>query len=200
MEEFYKVDKKSARVVDPRIKDALRLVALGSIVAASLVMPGAPLLIKPIMDQKRKEDELERWKFNPWRLRQLLKRLQDQKMIELIQTPSGFTVKVTDKGKRRLLKYNLDDLMLTDKKWDHKWRIIAYDIDESKKAFRRSFQIVLRKLKFLQLQKSVYLTPFPCENEIEYLRQIHNVGREVAILTVSGLENEQAYKEFFGLK
>ena len=128
-----------------------------------------------------------------------LGRLQDQKMVEIKETASGQMVKITKKGQRKLLKYSLDDLNLTHKKWDHKWRIIAYDVDDSKKSFRRAFQIILRKLKFLQLQESVYLTPFPCENEIEYLRQIHGIGSEVVMLTVSGLENEQAYKEYFGL-
>lgn len=189
-------DKK----LDPKVKNVLLLVGAGSFLAASVLMPGLPLLAKPFWDKKR-EEEANAWKkFNKWRLRQVLKRLYDQKLVEIYETGEGYTVKVTEKGRRRLLKYNLDDLILTDKKWDKKWRIIIYDVDESKKTLRNVFQKMLRKLEFLQLQKSVYLTPYPCENEVEYLRQIYGIGREVVLLTITGLENEQAYKEYFGLK
>lgn len=189
-------DKK----LDPKVKNVLLLVGAGSFLAASVLMPGLPLLAKPFLDKKR-EEEANAWKkFNKWRLRQVLKRLYDQKLVEIYETGEGYTVKVTEKGRRRLLKYNLDDLILTDKKWDKKWRIIIYDVDESKKTLRNVFQKMLRKLEFLQLQKSVYLTPYPCENEVEYLRQIYGIGREVVLLTITGLENEQAYKEYFGLK
>lgn len=169
MGRIYKNNKQPIKV-EPKIKDVLRLIGLGSIVAASLLMPGIPALAKPLLDQQRREEELEWKKYNPWRLKQLLKRLENQKMVEIVETASGVVVKVSERGQRKLLKYNLDDLILTNKKWDNKWRIIAYDIDESRRSFRRSFQLILRKLEFLQLQQSVYLTPFPCENEIEFLR------------------------------
>lgn len=186
--------------VEPKIKDILRLIGVGSAIAATFIVPGIPLLAKPFLAEKRRQEELEWKKYNTWRLRQLLKRLKNQKMVEIIESESGPIVKISDRGKRKLLQYNLEDLQLIHKKWDHKWRIIAYDVDESKKSFRKSFQVVLKKLKFLQLQQSVYLTPFPCEDEIEFLRQIHGIGSEVAILTITGLENEQVYKEYFGLK
>ena len=38
-----------------------------------------------------------------------------------------------------------------------------------------------------------------CENEIEILRQIYAIDREIIIFIVSGLENEIAYKDYFGL-
>ena len=54
-------------------------------------------------------------------------------------------------------------------------------------------------MNFLKLQRSVYLTPFRCRDEIEYLRQVCGIPSEVIILTVSGIENEHVYKEYFGL-
>jgi hypothetical protein len=185
--------------IDPKVKDVLLLIGAGSFLAASVLMPGLPLLAKPFLDKKREEERNQWKKYNNWRLKQVLKRLHEQKLVEILETKDGYTVKVTEKGRRRRLKYNLDELMLTNKKWDKKWRIIVYDVDESKKPLRNVFQKVLRKLEFLQIQKSVYLTPYPCEDEIEYLRQIYGIGPEVVLLTIAGLENEQAYKEYFGL-
>lgn len=185
--------------IDPKVKDVLMLIGAGSFLAASVLMPGLPILAKPFLDKKRGEEANEWKKFNSWRLKQVLKRLHEQKLVEISETNDGYTVKITEKGRRRRLKYDLDELMLTDKKWDKKWRIIIYDVDESKKPLRNVFQRILRKLQFLQIQKSVYLTPYPCEDEIEYLRQIYSIGKEVVLLTITGFENEQAYKEYFGL-
>ena len=162
-------------------------------------MPGLPVIARPFI-ARRKEEEKNEWKkFNKWRLKQVLKRLHEAKLVEISETKDGQIVKISDKGKRKLLKYKIDDLTLVKKRWDKKWRIIIYDVDESKKYLRDIFQLMLRKLEFLQLQKSVYMTPYPCENEIEYLRQVYDIGKDVVILTINGLENEQAYKEYFGL-
>jgi phenylacetic acid degradation operon negative regulatory protein len=90
-------------------------------------------------------------------------------------------------------------MQLKSRKWDGKWRIIIYDIFSGKKQERELFRKTLKQLRFLQLQKSIYLTPFPCYDEIEYLRQVCDVGKEVIMLTVSGLENESVYKEYFNL-
>lgn len=193
-------NKNDKKKIDPKVKDILVLLGAGAFLAGSIIMPGLPLLAKPFLDRKREEERNEWKKFNTWRLRQVLKRLHEEKLVEVFETKDGQAVKITSRGKQRLLLYNIDDLVLVKKKWDKKWRIIIYDVDESKKYLRDVFQLMLRKLEFLQLQKSVYLTPYPCENEIEYLRQIYDLGKNVAILTINGLENEQAYKEYFGLK
>lgn len=185
--------------IDPKVKDVLLMLGAGTFIAASFVMPGLPLILKPFLDAK-KEEKLNKWKkFNQWRLKQVLKRMYDKKLVEIMETKDGQTVKISDIGKKKLLKYNLEEMTLSERHWDGKWRIIIYDIFTGKKQERELFRRTLKRMKFLQLQKSVYLTPFKCVDEIEYLRQVCNVGKEVLILTVSEIENEKAYKEYFGL-
>lgn len=171
----------------------------GVFIAGSLLIPGLPIIAKPYLKNKNKAVDNEWNQYNKGRLKFVIKRLEKQKMIEILEQENGFLVKVTEKGKRKMLKYDLDNLSLNKNKWDRKWRIITYDVNENKKEARREFRSLLKKLQFLQLQKSVYLTPFSCENEIEYIRQIYGIGQDVVILTVSGLENESAYKQYFGL-
>lgn len=164
-----------------------------------MLIPTIPLAAKPFLEEKRKQEANEWKKFNTWRLNYALKRLHKQKLVEISQTNNGYQVNITDKGKSRLLKYDLDSIQLANTRWDGKWRIIIYDVTESKKESRSLFRNMLKKLHFLQLQKSVYLTPYKCKDEIEYIRQVCNIGEEVVVLTISGLENEQVYKEYFGL-
>lgn len=184
--------------IDPNVKTVLKLLAAGAILTTVLLVPGlaaAAPLIKEYQRRKEEKNEKEWDKFNLYRLRQIIKRLEKQKIVEF--TNDGF-IKITNNGKQKMLKYQIEDMNLSFKP-DGKWRIIIYDIEEMKRWQRNLFRQMLKKLKFLQLQKSVYLTPFPCENEIEYLRQIFEVGMEVRIITATGLENEEAYKKYFGI-
>jgi CRISPR-associated endonuclease Cas2 len=184
----------------PKVKEIFLLLGAGTFLAGSLLMPGLPAIVKPLIDERRRLEEKEWQKYDIWRLRSVLRRLHRLKMIDVVETQQGYEVALTEKGKQRVLKYSLESMKLVTDNWDRRWRIIVYDISESKREARKFFQTVLRKLQFLQLQKSVYLTPFECKNEIEYVRQICNIGEEVSILTVSGLENEEVYKGYFGLE
>lgn len=179
---------------DPRVKDILLLLGIGTFIAASILMPGLPIVLKPFIDEKRKWGERELEKFNTWRLRQVLKRLYEQKVVEIFE--GG--IKVTEKGKKRILNYTLEEMQLR-KKTDGRWRLIIYDISNLRKPEREQFREMLKRLQFLKLQESVYLTPFVCEDEIEYLKQIFDIDKEVQILKICEIEHNEVYKKYFGL-
>ncbi|MBI2327178.1 hypothetical protein HYU92_02560 [Candidatus Curtissbacteria bacterium] len=189
--------------IDPKVKEVLILLGAGTFLVGSIIFPGLPLAAKPLIDAKR-ESELQKrqkeWeKFNLWRLRQVIKRMQQAKLVEIKEENGNPLIKITEKGKRKLLRYKIEEMELDESKWDGKWRLVIYDIVKSKKANSELFRISIKKLNLLKLQKSVYLTPFKCEDEIEYLRQLFAIGNEVQILTVGSLENETAYRKYFGI-
>lgn len=180
---------------DPKVKDVLKLLGGGTVLAASFVMPGAAgVVLKEYKQYKKDKDEKEWKKFNLWRLKQVIKRLEKQKIVEF--RDGG--VQLTEKGKRKILKFDLDDMQLK-RKTDGKWRLIIYDIADFRKKERDFFREILKRMKFLKLQQSIYLTPYVCEDEIEYLKQMFGVGQEVQILKVTGIEKEKYYKEYFGI-
>jgi DNA-binding PadR family transcriptional regulator len=187
------------KYINPKTKDVLLLLTTGTVIAASFLMPGAPLLLKPLTTRLKEQEEKEWKKYNPYRLKQMLKRLQKQKLVEVTSVNGEQLVTLSEKGKTKVLKFRLELLSLEEKKWDGKWRIVIYDILSKKYNQRALFHRVLKQMNFYQLQRSVYLTPYRCYDEVEYLRQVCGVGSEVLVLTISGLENEQAYKEYFGL-
>ena len=187
-----------AEKIDPTVKSVLILLGAGTFLAASIVFPGLPLILKPYLKQKH-QDEIKEWKkFNQWRLRSVLKRMREQKLVEFVNNRKDQMIKITEGGKRRYLNYKLDEMELVPK-WDGKWRLIVYDIPNKFKNERDHFRLFLKKMKFLKLQKSVYLTPYKCEDEIEYLRQVLRVTDDIKVLKVSQLENDRAYREYFGL-
>lgn len=182
------------RKVDPKVRDILYLLAGGTFLAASIIMPGLPLVLKPFLNNQRKREEREWAKYNTWRLKQLIKRLNAQKVVEIKEGE----VKITKKGRQKLLKYDLEKMELK-KRIDGKWRLIIYDISNLKKSQREIFRSTLKRLNFLPLQKSVYLTPYVCDDEIEFLRQTFDIGNDVILLKVKSIENEIVYKKYFGI-
>lgn len=182
------------QVLNPKVKEVLILLGMGAILTASILIPGVAVIMKEYTKYQIAADK-KRWeKFNIWRLRQLLRRLEAQKIVEV----TNGRVTLTENGRKKFLRYRLEDMLLTGK-IDGKWRIVIYDIANLKRSQRDHFRSMLKKLHFLQLQESVYLTPYACEGEIEYLKQLFDIGSEVHVIKVVGLENEDAYRSYFGI-
>lgn len=188
---------------DPKTREILSLLAAGVLLTASLFMPGAAVVAGAIAKaQSRAEwkNSQKEWeKFNLHRLRQVIKRMQQVKYIEISEVADLPAISITEKGKKKLLQFKVEDMKLDEKTWDGKWRLIIYDVVVAKRTQAEQFRRALLRLRILKLQKSVYLTPFKCEEEIEYLRQFYGIGDEVIILTAGNLENESAYRHYFGI-
>jgi len=185
---------KEPEKINPKVKEVLKLLAAGVILTTVVLVPGIAA-IGPLIEEEQRRREKKAWeKFNLRRLKQVIKRLERQKEIEI----TNGIVKITEKGKKKILKYNLDNMKLK-RKTDGRWRVIVYDIANLKKFQRELFRETLKRLKFLRLQKSVYITPFVCDDEIEYLRQVFDIGSEVLVLRVAEIENAQVYKRYFGI-
>ena len=90
------------------------------------------------------------------------------------------SVVLTEKGKHTALKYN-PDLMQIKKplRWDNKWRFVIFDIPEKKKAARQALRIRLRSCGFYQLQRSVWVYPYECKNEIDFIAELFEVRNHV---------------------
>lgn len=180
--------------INPKVKDVLKLLAAGVVLSTVVLFPGIAAIAPLIEEEKRRRERKEWEMFNLRRLKQVVKRLERQKEVEI----TNGIVKITDKGKKKVLKYDLENMELK-RKTDGRWRVIVYDIANLKKFQRELFRETLKRLKFLRLQKSVYITPFICDNEIEYLRQVFDIGSEVLVFKVSEIENVQPYRRFFGI-
>lgn len=190
--------KSKETKINPRVKDILKLIGIGVIASTAILVPGAAVVmglsIKEYDKYKERHEENILGKYKMWRVRQIIDRLEKQKIIKI----KDDIISISSKGKQKLLQYQLQEMRLKEKA-DGKWRIVIYDIGELNKKDREAFRGMLRRLKFLQLQKSVYLTPFPCTDEIEYIRQRFHIGGNVKMIVATALEDAEAYRAYFGL-
>lgn len=187
----------------PTNKEIVYLLGMGTLLVGSIIFPGLALAGGAIVRAKKRHDfeqVQKQWKkFNLSLLKRNLKRLQQQQIVDIIEKDGQEIIKLTEKGRSQYLKFKLEELSLKGKPWDGKWRLVIYDISKLKRSAQENFRRILKRINFLQIQKSVYLTPFKCQEEIEYLRQYLNLADEVLYFEVSKIENEKYYKEYFGL-
>ena len=135
--------------------------------------------------------------YNPYYVKRTLKRLKRQGLIE----QQGKIYLLTNRGKRWLLKYTLEDLAIPiPRGWDGKWRLVIYDVARHKAALRNIFRTTLRRLGFYNVQESVWLHPYPCEKEISFLRDYCGMVGDVIYVIAHKIENDGTYREHFGLK
>src|SRR3989344_1706500 len=85
------------------------------------------------------------------------------------------------------------------RRWDHKWRILIFDIPEKRKAVRTQIRTTLRHLGFSRLQDSVWVYPYDCEDLITLLKADMRVGKDVLYLIVDKLEHDIPLREHFSL-
>lgn len=175
----------------PDAKELLKILAAGSIIALSFAVPTLPLALSPFISSKR---------FDQSRFNQTFHRLKKQKLVKVIYENGIPTVRITNAGKVRALRYKLEEMMIKKPKvWDKKWRLVIFDIPEKHKNMREIFRRHLQVMGFFMLQKSVWVHAFSCFDEIEFLRQIYHVGINVTYIVADKMESSENLKSFFDL-
>lgn len=177
-------------------KIVLSLVGAGVFLAASIAIPNLPLALKPFLAKK---DDYEAWKrFNIPYLKRTLRRLEKQKLVETGEEDGAQIAKITNAGKRKILKFAIDELRIEKPKiWDRTWRMVSYDIPKNQENVRKVFREYLKIWKFYPFHESLFLHAYPCEKQVEFLREYLGIGEYVRILHVSRIENDKLFRDFF---
>ena len=86
------------------------------------------------------------------------------------------------------------------KTWDGLWRILVFDIPNDKKNARDALAATLKRLDFVPLQKSVFVSPHPCEDELEIIADYFGVSDNVHVIVATGVSQDKEIRRIFGLK
>lgn len=96
--------------------------------------------------------------------------LKKKKLIRTFIKNKKTYIELTAKGKERT-KFHFQRTIKIKraKRWDGKWRIIIFDIPESRKIKRDILRKWLKHLGLIEVQKSVYAYPFDFKRELDFL-------------------------------
>lgn len=174
-------------------KDVLIIIGVLGFVFVSAVMGNTVQLLKytPIM----KRSKLKKFEIN-----QSIKRLLNRGLLEIREDQYSKYLKLTDKGRHMLLKYQLEGLVHDrPQKWDNKYRVVIFDVSEHRKKTRDHLRRILQSFGFVCLQGSVWVYPYQCQEIIDLLKQYLNLSNEVVYMVVESIENDKWLKGAFKL-
>lgn len=148
---------------------------------------------------KAAADEWE--KINARGLERAVKRLHSSKLLYRKKVSDGtIIVTLSPEGKTKALIYNLEKMKLQKpEKWDGLWRIVLFDIPEYKKKGRDALAGRLKKLGFHALQKSVFVHPYECANEINCITELFQIRPYVRMIIAQDIDNVPNLKKKFKL-
>lgn len=130
---------------------------------------------------------LKKWRrYKRRKVSDAFRRLQKQGCIDVGKRNHQIYIRLTEKGKKMAGWLQIDDLKINrPKKWDEKWRMVIFDISQLKKNHREAFRGKLKELGFYPLQKSVWIHPFDCRDEIELLREFFGLSQKEMRLIIA---------------
>lgn len=174
----------------------LRFLAIGGTITASLVLPGLAIgLSKPLNIFLNNLDERERHR----ELRRVLGYMKEKRLVNY--SPAArfeHGVTITKKGRRRLERTNFNNLQITHPpKWDRRWRLVIFDIPEKRKTDRDSLTLKLYKLGFKPLQRSVWIHPFACHEEIEVVAAHYKLVNYLTYIETNYIDKPDRIKAQF---
>lgn len=132
---------------------------------------------------------------------EVIKGLYQSKLIDTRDLPDGTTeMKLTQEGKTRALFMNYEHLKLPKAdRWDKKWRVVLFDIPEDRKRSRDALRKKLVELGFQELQKSVLVYPYPCQDELDFVLEYLNLRQYVRVIVATDIDVAVHLKRRFGL-
>ena len=161
-----------------------------SIAVTLISLPGMAKIIKLF-----ETDKNYRNKFN-----REIYRLKKYGYVKTYKKGGEVFIDLTKKGIKLVKKYNIEDLELKkESKWDKNWRMVLFDIPENKKSARASLRRKLGQLGFLKYQKSVFIYPYSCKDEIDFISNYFHVEDFVNYIVVKKINNDKKFRKCFNI-
>ena len=74
-----------------------------------------------------------------------------------------------------------------------------FDVPEKFKRTRDALRTHLKNMGFYEFQKSVFVHPYPCAKEIEYIMEFYQSQRFVRFIVATEIDNALELKRHFKL-
>lgn len=173
-------------IIGENEKEIVKCVGLGLLVVASLALPNLPIALQPIFKMRGNKG-----------FQRLLHKLRNKNIIQL----GGEKIKLTSRGRKLLNEIYISDISIPKPdKWDGNWHLVAYDIPEIYKKSRELLREILLRNDFFQIQKSLWVHPYECAEEMAVICRSLHVLPYVVMMTTAKLPNEKEMVVHFNLE
>ncbi len=168
------------------INEALKIIGSAGFSGLSLVAPSASRGLALMLGKSPAQQA------NTSRLLYDLKR---QALIDVTGQAGRIKYTLTPAGAYRLQELAIDEIAIAHpKKWDGRWRLVAFDVPVKQSRRRQEFVAKLQALNFFMLQRSLWVHPFPCFSEVEEIAGHYNVLRHCSLMEITHTDGASARK------
>ncbi|HAQ03113.1 hypothetical protein A2467_01070 [Candidatus Nomurabacteria bacterium RIFOXYC2_FULL_36_8] len=128
-------------------------------------------------------------------------RMEKKGLIQFVNKYGELKITISPKGHKIIKSLMLSDYKQIKKpvKWDGKWRMVMFDIPEDKTKLRNIIRFHLKKIGFLQVQGSVWVYPYPCEEIVTIIKTNFNFDDEIIYVTINSFDKDLKFKKLFKL-
>ena len=179
--------------VKSTLNATLGLIALGGFLTVGVFAPNAVGIFGKILgidERDRKKRYRALW--------QSYHRLKNQHALQFKEEINGVAIYGPSPfGMKKIKKLVYDELTLVvPKRWDEKWRLVIFDIPEKFRKKRNGLRTKLKELDFYQCQKSAWMHPFPCLEEISFVVEMLGLSRWVKLFTIDEMTDGKVLYHF----
>lgn len=147
--------------------------------------PNMAALFAPLLKEQHSKPQLTR---AVYRLRKL-------KLLSVSRRDHHTAIALTPQGRQVALRYAIDQVEIDRPlRWDGQWHLVMFDIPNTMRVARNALRTRLKRLKLTQVQESVWVSPFPCREEVKFIAQMYALGPFVKTMTISELDEQDAKK------
>jgi len=130
-----------------------------------------------------------------------IRQLRRSRLVDRVENKDGsYSIILTERGNMVALTYRLKEAKKRAmKEWDGKWRLVVFDIPERLKYARDDLRNTLCGMGFYELQKSVLVFPYECEDEVRLVVKFLNLTKYVSFGLLESIDNEHSLKKAYKL-
>ncbi|MEK7148380.1 MAG: hypothetical protein AAB770_00515 [Patescibacteria group bacterium] len=127
--------------------------------------------------------------------------LYKSKLVSTKDNRDGtLTLVLSKDGQILAITYDIENMEIkSPTQWDRKWRIVMFDVPEKFKKIRDTLRMHFKNMGFYEFQKSVFVHPYPCGKEIEYIMEFYQAQKYVRFIVAAEIDNALELKRHFHL-
>jgi len=175
------------------VRDILKCLVIANAILIAATSPYFGVnILKALKNSKR---------YKKKRIADAFYRLRKEGLIKIKKVNQQIYISLTEEGKKKAGWLQIDALKINKpKKWDRKWRLVIFDIAQSRLTKREALRGKLKELGFYPLQKSVWIYPYLCEDEIQVLKDFFGLDiKEIRVITAERIGDDNFLRKIFKL-
>jgi hypothetical protein len=168
---------------------ALGGITLTAVATSPFVLPKIiEIFLKKYPQYKNQQKDVER----------VAQKILKDRLVKIAEKNGKQYLEITNRGRREYLEYNIDTIKIKQHEHDGKWRVVIFDIPEKIRLARDVLRDKLKELGFKQIQKSVWVSPYECQNEISFIGSVYGVEQYINYFVAEKADFSESLKKTLG--